>query len=321
VPGPGTSNELLLGDVVISKLVVQYDFGRQYPGVFEMKDTTVGLPKGIQNLIAHLETDQQHDRIEQQASIHLEAIQAKSPGRSGADYKYIGTEYDHLFPSKYRHKHRQENITCACASQPPGSQDACEESRTLSCDILGCEEEQLIQRKRLHRNGEHEHQGLSYKPRIPKILFGGFASGDIVVKDGETRDQRAKQLSSRFGIPILAFEMEGAGLVKECPCLIIKGVCDYADSHKNKQWQNFAAATAASVTKAVIEAYPRTKSSGKFKSKWQQRETFKTHQLIPLPRNEDIILRPLLSSKLDNLLPMGTNEQYSAALWGLGGSG
>ena len=41
----------------------------------------------------------------------------------------------------------------------------------------------------------------------------------------------------------------------EVPCIVIKGVCDYADSHKNKGWQNYAAATAASVMKAVMERY------------------------------------------------------------------
>jgi nucleoside phosphorylase len=39
---------------------------------------------------------------------------------------------------------------------------------------------------------------------------------------------------------------------------VVKAVCDYADSHKNKLWQDFAAATAAtaaSVTKALLERY------------------------------------------------------------------
>jgi hypothetical protein len=35
--------------------------------------------------------------------------------------------------------------------------------------------------------------------------------------------------------------------------LVIKGVCDYADSHKNKRWQGYAAATAAAVTKGFLE--------------------------------------------------------------------
>jgi len=35
--------------------------------------------------------------------------------------------------------------------------------------------------------------------------------------------------------------------------LVIKGVCDYADSHKDKRWQGYAAATAAAAAKAFLE--------------------------------------------------------------------
>lgn len=52
--------------------------------------------------------------------------------------------------------------------------------------------------------------------------------------------------------------MEGAGVWDEVPSIVVKGVCDYADSHKHNGWQNFAAATAASVSKAILERYIRT---------------------------------------------------------------
>ncbi|UKZ53997.1 hypothetical protein TrVGV298_007801 [Trichoderma virens] len=52
--------------------------------------------------------------------------------------------------------------------------------------------------------------------------------------------------------------MEGSGIWDEFPCIIVKGICDYADSHNNTDWQNFAAATAASVVKGLIERYPKT---------------------------------------------------------------
>lgn len=47
--------------------------------------------------------------------------------------------------------------------------------------------------------------------------------------------------------------MEGAGVWDTIPSIIVKSVCDYADSHKNKEWQSFAAASAASATKAILE--------------------------------------------------------------------
>ncbi|KAH7109696.1 hypothetical protein EDB81DRAFT_588229, partial [Dactylonectria macrodidyma] len=55
------------------------------------------------------------------------------------------------------------------------------------------------------------------------------------IKSVEDRDRVAKE-------GVLAFEMEGDGVWDEIPCLVIKGVCDYADSYKHKRWQDFAAA-------------------------------------------------------------------------------
>jgi hypothetical protein len=48
--------------------------------------------------------------------------------------------------------------------------------------------------------------------------------------------------------------MEAAGLMNNLPCLVIRGKCDYADSHKSKQWQGYAAATAAAYAKELLSA-------------------------------------------------------------------
>jgi nucleoside phosphorylase len=80
----------------------------------------------------------------------------------------------------------------------------------------------------------------------PKIHYGVIASGNQVIKHGKTRDQLAQELS------ILCFEMEAAGLMDNFPCLVIRGICDYSDSHKNKQWQEYAAATAAAYAKELL---------------------------------------------------------------------
>ncbi|KAJ8119837.1 hypothetical protein ONZ43_g3303 [Nemania bipapillata] len=88
--------------------------------------------------------------------------------------------------------------------------------------------------------------------QCPDIFIGRIASGDTVMKSGERRDQLAKQQC------VIAFEMEGAGIWDGVPCVIIKGICDYIDSHKNKKWQPFAAATAASVMKAILGRYAPT---------------------------------------------------------------
>jgi nucleoside phosphorylase len=83
------------------------------------------------------------------------------------------------------------------------------------------------------------------------VHYGTIASGNQVIKDGVTRDR----LSSELG-GVLCFEMEAAGLMNSFPCLVIRGICDYADSHKNKRWQPYAAAAAAACAKEVLSAIP-----------------------------------------------------------------
>ncbi|CAJ0552360.1 Ff.00g063390.m01.CDS01 [Fusarium sp. VM40] len=83
----------------------------------------------------------------------------------------------------------------------------------------------------------------------PAIFFGPIASGSAVIKSEEHRDKLAKENGA------VAFEMEGAGVWPELPCLVVKGVCDYADVNKQKKWQDFAAATAAATAKAILQQY------------------------------------------------------------------
>jgi nucleoside phosphorylase len=86
---------------------------------------------------------------------------------------------------------------------------------------------------------------------IPEIHYGTIASGNQVMRDGATRDQ----ISSEFG-EVLCFEMEAAGLMNSFPCLVIRGICDYADSHKNKRWQPYASGTAAAYAKELLLVIP-----------------------------------------------------------------
>jgi Cdc6-like AAA superfamily ATPase len=54
----------------------------------------------------------------------------------------------------------------------------------------------------------------------------------------------------------MCVEMEAAGLMDTFPCLVIRGICDYADSHKNDRWQPYAAATAAAYMKELLLIIP-----------------------------------------------------------------
>ncbi|KAK6532182.1 hypothetical protein TWF694_003342 [Orbilia ellipsospora] len=82
----------------------------------------------------------------------------------------------------------------------------------------------------------------------PQIHCGLIASGDQVMKHGATRDRLAQDLG------ILCFEMEAAGLMDQFPCLVIRGICDYSDSHKNKRWQEYAATAAAVYARELLSA-------------------------------------------------------------------
>jgi nucleoside phosphorylase len=46
--------------------------------------------------------------------------------------------------------------------------------------------------------------------------------------------------------------MEAAELMNNYSCMVIRGICDYADSHKNKEWQGYAAAVAAAYIKELL---------------------------------------------------------------------
>ena len=86
------------------------------------------------------------------------------------------------------------------------------------------------------------------KPRDMLVHYGLIASGNQVIKDATLRDT----LNKRLGGNVLCFEMEAAGLMNDFPCIVIRGICDYADSHKNKDWQEHAAAVAAAFAKELL---------------------------------------------------------------------
>lgn len=90
-------------------------------------------------------------------------------------------------------------------------------------------------------------------PDAVAIHYGAIASGNQVMKHASTRDNVARELD------VLCFEMEAAGIMDILPCLPIRGICDYSDSHKNKEWQRYAAATAASYARELIEELPGIK--------------------------------------------------------------
>lgn len=83
------------------------------------------------------------------------------------------------------------------------------------------------------------------------VHYGTIASGNQVIKNAFKRDKVSADLDG-----VMCFEMEAAGLMDTFPCLVIRGICDYADSHKNYKWQPYAAGTAAAYAKELLLVIP-----------------------------------------------------------------
>jgi nucleoside phosphorylase len=83
------------------------------------------------------------------------------------------------------------------------------------------------------------------------VHYGTIASGNQVMKDAAERDRISGELGG-----VLCFEMEAAGLMNSFPCLVIRGISDYADTHKNYQWQAYGAGTAAAYAKELLSVIP-----------------------------------------------------------------
>ncbi|KAF5678869.1 calcium-independent phospholipase [Fusarium denticulatum] len=82
--------------------------------------------------------------------------------------------------------------------------------------------------------------------RRTRVWYGSIGSGDKLMKNTSKRNE----IRDRYGV--IGLEMEAAGTMNRIPVGVIRGVCDYADQHKNKEWQPYAAAMAAAYAKAVI---------------------------------------------------------------------
>jgi nucleoside phosphorylase len=108
-------------------------------------------------------------------------------------------------------------------------------------DCTACDKAKEITRKPRKANG-------------PVIHYGTVASANQLMRDSKKRDLYNKDYDSR----ILCFEMEAAGLMNSIPCLVIRGISDYADSHKHEDhaWHGYAAAAAAAFAKEFINTIP-----------------------------------------------------------------
>ncbi|KAF3932112.1 hypothetical protein ABW20_dc0107063 [Dactylellina cionopaga] len=226
--------DIRLGDVAIGKQVIQYDFGRQYPNGFKRKNNTADtLGRHNPEILAFMaKLESGKDNLEAKTAEYLTAM--SSPEKT----KRLR---DDLFPPEYQHKHYDAE-DCSDGKCMSGT-DVCDVALSSSCEELKCDRDELDR---------------SNKPKkAPSLHFGTIASGDTVMKSGEDRDKLA---STEKESNIIAFEMEGAGVWDYVPCIVVKAICDYSDSHKNKKWQEYAATSAAASAKAILEQWSGSKA-------------------------------------------------------------
>ncbi|GFG06925.1 hypothetical protein CNMCM6936_003658 [Aspergillus lentulus] len=258
VPSPSCSErDIFLGDIVIADSVIEFDVGVQCPWGFQRETSikaALGRPnRAIRTLLNALSIDGNCKLMEKESAGFLEELQS----RGASKWQYPGASKDILFASAYRHRHRRrsdlEYVRIGAGFEDTLCKDAPEEE----CCISGCDEQQVHRRR------------SSEKSVKPALHIGTIASGDTVMESGEHRDRIAEMEE------VIAFETIGAGVWDTLPCVIINGVSDYADGHKNEVWRNYAAAVAASAAKAFLQYWA---PSAKAKS----RQAESVHSRVPL---------------------------------------
>ena len=79
-------------------------------------------------------------------------------------------------------------------------------------------------------------------------------------------------------------------------CLVIRGICDYADSHKNKTWQPYAAATAAACAKEILSLVPVSVT----RITYHERETVSMREVTTASSNMEALEQLLRQSQSQN---------------------
>ena len=256
--------EIILGDVLIGTHIVQIDLTRLYPHTLLRKNTlqdNLGRPsQEIGGFLSKLQTQAVQTVIKASMQSDL-AIISKSA-------EYPGTNKDTLFEASYSHKHADTKACTQCLS---ADNDVCAEASNMSCTELGCDFRKVVSRARIQAINSKGHNALPY---CPAIHFGGLASGDQVIKSALHRDRIAEQED------VIGFEMEAAGLWDMVPTVVVKGVCDYADSHKNKEWQLYAAAAAAACAKGMLKIWKGPPRPSKDRSDDKESAPSPVHQVF-----------------------------------------
>ncbi|KAF4637872.1 hypothetical protein G7Y89_g203 [Cudoniella acicularis] len=222
---PIGQHDIRLGDIVVSAPrdgkgdVFQYDFGKSIQGQSFRPTGYLNQPPTVL-WTAMSGLKAQYECEGHQLEEAINGILEKKP-RLRKKYQRPDPSSDRLYQSGVTH--------------PPNDEASC-------AAICGDNPSRLVVRP--ERTKEEDS---------PAIHYGAIASANRLMKNALIRDTLAKEKD------VLCFEMEAAGLMNHFPCLVIRGICDYSDSHKNKEWQGYAAIAAAAYAKDLLCRIPPSK--------------------------------------------------------------
>ncbi|KAG9559507.1 MFS general substrate transporter, partial [Aureobasidium melanogenum] len=227
VPTDTDAGPIRLGHIVVSQPVgqhsgaVQYDHGKAEANEFVRTGSIAPPPMVLLNAARELQVSRR--RVEADPLIsHLERIDTTKRGLR--IFKRPQADQDHLYEPEYTHLEKGQ-----------------------SCKKCGCDAS-----KRVDRDVGDSDENSTSETDDPWLVVhrGTVASGEKVMRNGMQRDALAHDDK------ILCFEMEAAGALNDFPCLVIRGISDYSDSHKNDKWHGYAAAVAAAYSRELFQHMP-----------------------------------------------------------------
>jgi nucleoside phosphorylase len=219
------TKQIVLGDIVVSMPgpghggIFQYDSGAwDRDGRLKVLTHTNSPADRVKNLVNHLRGESISATLPQL----LASMRSKIPEEFVNQYldQILHKEGDRVFPSNYGHVRERELCTSCC--------------------------EPAKAKQRSDRGAE-----ATRKIDSPRVHYGCIGSTSQLQMSASMRDRLRD--SSR---QVLAYEMETSGVINTHSALAIRGICDYADSHKNKIWQKYASATAVAYAKVLLQNLP-----------------------------------------------------------------
>jgi len=240
--------DIRLGDVVVGCVNgvpsgINYRLGKETSTGFDIRSELAEPPEALQRAVSALKT--QHQREGPTYLKHLDAMIRRNPC---LDRPQISVDYydqpqvpDYLFEADFVHpqdaadcERCRESMECVVTRGPRFLRDPPAEVETAKFIKL------------------RDDRFADY----PSVHYGTITSADTLMKDAKERDTVCQRLERQRKADVLCFEIEAAGIVKGWPCLVVRGIYYYSDSHKNDAWQNFAAATTAAYAKNLLLLIP-----------------------------------------------------------------